>query len=100
MGSVVREPVLCDVGARAEAACAEGVCAEGQVGAFMVSPPTPPTPRLGSVGSACFPGVFPPASSRHSFYAGIFWKESEAREGSAGHLPSLTTGVEEVRLTG
>ena len=36
------------------------------------APRCAPCPRLGSVDSACFPGVFPPASSRHSFYAVIF----------------------------
>ena len=36
------------------------------------APAPAPCPRLGSVDSACFPGVFPPASSRRSFYAVIF----------------------------
>ena len=56
-------------------------------------------PTAGSVDSACSPGVFSSASSRSSFCAWIFWKEIEAGDGSAGHLTSLITGVEEERLT-
>lgn len=68
-------------------------------GAFMVyPPPNPLRPRLGSVGSACVSWCLPPASSRHSFYAGIFWKESKARRVLLVAFPSLTTEWKRRRL--